>query len=76
MSAVLGVEQEMDVTDVGAMDETGFTELAEKHRRELHVHCYRMLDPPRVALPDRDQRLPRPAREAASSASWNDPSMR
>ena len=25
------------------MDETAFTALAEPHRRELHVHCYRML---------------------------------
>src|SRR5918997_1466425 len=24
-------------------DETAFTALAERHRRELHVHCYRML---------------------------------
>ena len=43
MSAVLGVEQETNVTELGAMDEAGFSELAEKHRRELHVHCYRML---------------------------------
>jgi RNA polymerase sigma-70 factor (TIGR02960 family) len=26
-----------------AGDESAFTELAERHRRELHVHCYRML---------------------------------
>lgn len=25
------------------IDEAGFSALAEKHRRELHVHCYRML---------------------------------
>jgi RNA polymerase sigma-70 factor (TIGR02960 family) len=25
------------------MDYTGFAELTERHRRELHVHCYRML---------------------------------
>ena len=24
-------------------DEAAFSELAERHRRELHVHCYRML---------------------------------
>lgn len=27
----------------GEVDESGFSELAERHRRELHVHCYRML---------------------------------
>jgi len=27
----------------GAIDESGFAELTERHRRELHVHCYRML---------------------------------
>jgi RNA polymerase sigma-70 factor (TIGR02960 family) len=26
-----------------AADEPAFTELSERHRRELHVHCYRML---------------------------------
>ena len=25
------------------MDHSGFAALAERHRRELHVHCYRML---------------------------------
>ena len=25
------------------VDETAFSGLAERHRRELHVHCYRML---------------------------------
>jgi len=30
---------------VGAIggDETAFAELTTRHRRELHVHCYRML---------------------------------
>jgi len=28
---------------VSVADEAGFTALAERHRRELHVHCYRML---------------------------------
>src|SRR5271156_6164046 len=28
-----------------AGDEPAFTALAERHRRELHVHCYRMLAP-------------------------------
>lgn len=27
----------------GAMDEEVFSRVAERHRRELHVHCYRML---------------------------------
>ena len=26
-----------------AIDEAAFHALAERHRRELHVHCYRML---------------------------------
>src|SRR5699024_859072 len=26
-----------------AADEAAFAELTERHRRELHVHCYRML---------------------------------
>lgn len=30
-------------TDPGAPDEQAFAVLAERHRRELHVHCYRML---------------------------------
>ncbi|WP_353951554.1 RNA polymerase subunit sigma-70 [Knoellia sp. S7-12] len=38
----------LDVSELGAnglseVDEAGFTGLVEKHRRELHVHCYRML---------------------------------
>jgi len=28
---------------LGEIDEPAFTGLAERHRRELHVHCYRML---------------------------------
>jgi RNA polymerase sigma-70 factor (TIGR02960 family) len=28
---------------LGKVDEPAFAELAERHRRELHVHCYRML---------------------------------
>jgi len=31
------------VTAAIAGDETAFTTLTERHRRELHVHCYRML---------------------------------
>jgi RNA polymerase sigma-70 factor (ECF subfamily) len=29
--------------ELKAADEAAFTDLAERHRRELHVHCYRML---------------------------------
>jgi RNA polymerase sigma-70 factor (ECF subfamily) len=32
-----------EVATVGAGDEAAFASLAERHRRELHVHCYRML---------------------------------
>jgi len=32
-----------NVSDLGELDEPAFTTLAERHRRELHVHCYRML---------------------------------
>ena len=35
--------EEMGVDDLAGLDEPGFTGLAERHRRELHVHCYRML---------------------------------
>ena len=28
---------------MGEVDEPAFSGLAERHRRELHVHCYRML---------------------------------
>ncbi|WP_244205122.1 RNA polymerase subunit sigma-70 [Streptomyces bobili] len=35
--------EELDVSDLGEMDEPAFSGLAERHRRELHVHCYRML---------------------------------
>ncbi|MCO8271711.1 RNA polymerase subunit sigma-70 [Actinoplanes sp. TRM 88003] len=30
-------------TKLGEVDEPAFSGLAERHRRELHVHCYRML---------------------------------
>jgi RNA polymerase sigma-70 factor (ECF subfamily) len=30
-------------TQPAAADESAFTDLTERHRRELHVHCYRML---------------------------------
>jgi RNA polymerase sigma-70 factor (TIGR02960 family) len=32
-----------DVTAAVAGDEAAFTGLTERHRRELHIHCYRML---------------------------------
>lgn len=35
--------EEVPVSDLADLDEAGFAELAERHRRELHVHCYRML---------------------------------
>jgi RNA polymerase sigma-70 factor (TIGR02960 family) len=35
--------EELDVSGLGEVDEPEFTGLAERHRRELHVHCYRML---------------------------------
>ena len=40
--------EELGVTGLGAsglgeVDEAAFSGLAERHRRELHVHCYRML---------------------------------
>jgi RNA polymerase sigma-70 factor (ECF subfamily) len=40
--------EEIDVSDLGGnglgiLDEQEFSGVAERHRRELHVHCYRML---------------------------------
>ncbi|MEV4279628.1 RNA polymerase subunit sigma-70 [Actinoplanes xinjiangensis] len=35
--------EERDVSGLGEVDEPAFTGMAERHRRELHVHCYRML---------------------------------
>ena len=35
--------EEMGVDDLVGLDEATFASLAERHRRELHVHCYRML---------------------------------
>lgn len=35
--------EELDVDGLGDLDHGAFSGLAERHRRELHVHCYRML---------------------------------
>ena len=35
--------EELGVSDLAEVDEREFSALAERHRRELHVHCYRML---------------------------------
>ncbi len=35
--------EERDMSVLEEMDEAAFSEVAERHRRELHVHCYRML---------------------------------
>ena len=35
--------EELGMTGLGQVDESAFAGVAERHRRELHVHCYRML---------------------------------
>ena len=42
MTAVTRVE-EWDVSELDAMDAAAFSGVVDRHRRELHVHCYRML---------------------------------
>ena len=42
MSAV-AQREDLGVSSLDTVDEAGFAGLAERHRRELHVHCYRML---------------------------------
>ncbi|MCO4698922.1 RNA polymerase subunit sigma-70 [Streptomyces sp. RO-S4] len=37
------VPEELGMSGLDEADESGFSRLAERHRRELHVHCYRML---------------------------------
>ncbi|MFA1539885.1 RNA polymerase subunit sigma-70 [Actinomadura monticuli] len=37
------VLEELGVSGLGEVEEPAFSGLAERHRRELHVHCYRML---------------------------------
>lgn len=39
----LGPRDATDVTRAAARDESAFAELTRRYRRELHVHCYRML---------------------------------
>ena len=43
MTAVAGVDRDADVAGAVGGDEAAFARLADRHRRELHVHCYRML---------------------------------
>lgn len=35
--------EDLGAKGLGEVDEPAFVGLAERHRRELHVHCYRML---------------------------------
>ncbi|MDQ0905276.1 RNA polymerase sigma-70 factor (TIGR02960 family) [Streptomyces canus] len=35
--------EELGVSGLGGVDASAFSGLVERHRRELHVHCYRML---------------------------------
>lgn len=39
----MSLDMPMEELRVGEVDEPAFSALAERHRRELHVHCYRML---------------------------------
>jgi RNA polymerase sigma-70 factor (TIGR02960 family) len=38
-----GIDEDADVVAARSGDEASFGRLVERHRRELHVHCYRML---------------------------------
>lgn len=37
------LDRGLEEVDMGQLDEATFAAAAERHRRELHVHCYRML---------------------------------
>ena len=39
----MAMSMDQTVSAAVAGDEPAFAALAERHRRELHVHCYRML---------------------------------
>ncbi|WP_322423374.1 RNA polymerase subunit sigma-70 [Nocardioides renjunii] len=39
----MSVDTQLEERTVGELDEQAFSAQAERHRRELHVHCYRML---------------------------------
>ncbi|KAA1416438.1 sigma-70 family RNA polymerase sigma factor [Nocardioides humilatus] len=39
----MAVDTQLKEHSMGEVDEAAFSALAERHRRELHVHCYRML---------------------------------
>ncbi|MFE5191051.1 RNA polymerase subunit sigma-70 [Streptomyces sp. NPDC056628] len=43
MSADTRLEKDQTPHGLGEIEEPAFAGLAERHRRELHVHCYRML---------------------------------
>jgi RNA polymerase sigma-70 factor (TIGR02960 family) len=38
-----GIDEDADVAAARSGDEASFGRLVERHRRELHVHCYRMI---------------------------------
>lgn len=40
---IADMQEDLGASGLGEVDETAFSGLVERHRRELHVHCYRML---------------------------------